>query len=74
MEATLLAQINAGQVEPAIASMKALEQAGATAGRAQLYFKLGKLLERELDRLREQKDTAALDKDAAGLPVVPHGA
>ena len=62
LEATLLAQINAGQVEPAIASMKALEQTGATTSRAQLYFKLGKLLERELDRLREKKDTKALDK------------
>ena len=62
MEATLLAQVNSGQVEPAIASMKALEQAGATTSRAQLYFKLGKLLERELDRLREKKDTAALGK------------
>ena len=45
MEALLLAQINAGQVEPAIATMKALEQSGSRAGRAQLYFKLGKLLE-----------------------------
>ena len=62
MEATLLAQVNSGQVEPALASMKALEQSGATTNRAQLYFKLGKLLERELDRLREKKDTAALGK------------
>jgi tetratricopeptide (TPR) repeat protein len=62
MEANLLAQINSGQVEQAIASMKALEQSGATAGRAQLYFKLGKLLEKELDRLREKKDTVALGK------------
>jgi tetratricopeptide (TPR) repeat protein len=62
MEATLLAQINAGQIEPAIASMKALEQSGATASRAQLYFKLGKLLEKELERLRERKDTAALKR------------
>ena len=62
MEATLLTQVNSGHVEPAIASMKALEQAGDTASRAQLYYRLGKLLERELDRLREKKDTAALDK------------
>ncbi len=62
MESTLLAQVNSGQVEPAIASMKALEQSGATTTRAQLYFKLGKLLERELGRLREKKDTAGLKK------------
>lgn len=62
MEATLLAQINSGQVEPAIVSMKALEQSGSTASRAQLYFKLGKLLERELDRLREKKDSTGLKK------------
>ncbi len=62
MEATLLAQINSGQVEPAIVSMKKLEQSGATTGRAQLYFKLGKLLERELDRLRDKKDSTGLKK------------
>jgi tetratricopeptide (TPR) repeat protein len=61
-EATLLAQINSGQVEAAIASMKSLEQAGSTAGRTQLYFKLGKLLERELNRLREKKDQVGLQK------------
>ncbi|MFO0890653.1 MAG: tetratricopeptide repeat protein [Isosphaeraceae bacterium] len=62
MEATLLAQINAGQIEPAIASMKALEQSGTTTGRAQLYYKLGKLLEKELERLREKKDDAGLSR------------
>lgn len=51
MEAYLLAQVNAGQVEPAIASMRAVEQAGEGSRRAQLYFKLGRLLEEELDRL-----------------------
>jgi tetratricopeptide (TPR) repeat protein len=62
MESNLLAQIKSGQVEGAIASMKELEQAGSTTGRAQLYFKLGKLLEKELERLREKKDTVALEK------------
>jgi tetratricopeptide (TPR) repeat protein len=61
-EATLLAQINSGQVEPAIVAMKSLEESGSTTSRAQLYFKLGKLLERELDRLRDKKDTAGLKK------------
>ena len=60
MESTLLAQIKSGKVEPAIVSMKALEESGSTTARAQLYFKLGKLLEHELDRLREKKDTAGL--------------
>ncbi|MGC8641625.1 MAG: tetratricopeptide repeat protein, partial [Isosphaeraceae bacterium] len=60
MEANLLAQINAGQVVPAIASMKALEQAGTSTGRAQLYFKLGKLLEKELERLKETENATAL--------------
>ncbi|MGA2701146.1 MAG: tetratricopeptide repeat protein [Isosphaeraceae bacterium] len=62
MEATLLAQINSGLVEPAIVSMKALEQSGSTASRVQLYYKLGKLLERELDRLRATKDSNGLKK------------
>ncbi len=62
MEATLLAQINAGEVEPAMGSMKALEQSGSATGRAQLYFKLGKLLEHELDRLRDKKDGAGLKR------------
>jgi len=60
MEAYLLAQINSGQVEPAIAAMKAVEEAGGGSNRAQLYYKLGRLLERELDRLREKKDAAKL--------------
>ena len=62
MEAQLKAYIAAGKVEPAIASMKAIEQAGGAGGRAQLYFKLGKLLEKELDRLKEQGNTAALSR------------
>ena len=62
MEANLLAQINAGKVEPAIATMKSLEQAGSSSSRAQLYFKLGKLLEKELERLKTTKNTTALKK------------
>ena len=54
--------------------MKSLEQSGSTTSRVQLYFKLGKLLERELDRLRTKKDTSGLKQDAAGLPGVSHGA
>lgn len=53
LEAYLLAQINAGQVEPAIASMRAVEESGQGTNRAQLYYKLGRLLEEELDRVRK---------------------
>ncbi len=42
--------------------MKAIEESGSGAGRAQLYFKLGKLLETELDKLKARKDTAALKR------------
>ena len=55
MEAQLKAYITAGNVEPAITAMKAIEQAGGAGGRAQLYFKLGKLLEKELDRLNARE-------------------
>jgi len=60
MEAQLKAYIASGKIEPAIASMRGLEQAGGAAGRAQLYYRLGKLIEKELDRLREKGNTAAL--------------
>ncbi len=62
MEAQLKAYITAGNVEPAINAMKAIEQAGGAGGRAQLYFKLGKLLEKELDRLNAQGNMAALSR------------
>lgn len=62
LEANLLAQINAGKVEPAIATMKTLEQTGSSSGRAQLYFKLGKLLEKELERLKTTRNNAGLKK------------
>jgi cellulose synthase operon protein C len=62
MESQLKSYVAAGKVEPAIASMKALEQAGGAAGRGQLYVKLGRLLEKELDRLKEQGNTGALSR------------
>jgi tetratricopeptide (TPR) repeat protein len=61
-EALLLAQINDGKVESAIATMKALEESGSGAGRAQLYFKLGKLLETELDKMKARNDMASLKR------------
>ena len=60
LESQLKALILTGQVDPAIAAIKALEQAGGSAGRAQLYFKLGRLLEKELENLRAKKNTKAL--------------
>ena len=62
IEAQLKAFITSGKVEPAIAAMKDLEQSGGASRRAQLYFKLGKLLENELDALKQKGNTAALAK------------
>jgi hypothetical protein len=59
MEAQLKAYIITGNVDAAIKSMQALEQAGGAAGRAQLYFKLGRLIERELENVRAKKNTKA---------------
>lgn len=59
MEAQLTAFITTNQVPQAIATMKALEQAGGGTSLAQLYFKLGKLLERELDSLRQKGNSRA---------------
>jgi tetratricopeptide (TPR) repeat protein len=61
MEATLLSQVHAGQVEKALESMKALEKSGGAA-RGQLYVQLGKLLEREIDRLTKAKDAKGLER------------
>ena len=60
MEAQLKAFIASGKIEPAIASMRALEQAGGAAGRAQLYYRLGALIEKELERLRDKGNTKDL--------------
>ena len=62
LEASLLAHVNAGQLEQAIDTMKALEASGDSAGRIQLYIKLGRLLDQELGKLREGNDVAALER------------
>ncbi len=59
MEAQLMALISTSKVQEAIATMKTLEQAGGGASLTQLYLKLGKLLERELDALKQKGSTAA---------------
>ena len=65
MEASLTAHIKASQIDLAIADMKSLEQAGGGATKAQLYFKLGKLLEGELVKLQEKGDTGGLTRTRA---------
>jgi tetratricopeptide (TPR) repeat protein len=59
MEAQLTAYISTNQVQQAIATMKALEQAGGGASLTQLYLKLGQLLEKEIDALRQKGDNRA---------------
>ncbi|MGP0066265.1 MAG: tetratricopeptide repeat protein [Isosphaeraceae bacterium] len=59
MEAQLTAYIASNQVQQAIGTMKSLEQSGAGASLSQLYFKLGKLLEKELDSLRKKGNNRA---------------
>ena len=60
MEAQLIAFIGTNQVPQAIATMKTLEQqGGGGANLTQLYLKLGKLLQRELDALKEKGNTTA---------------
>ncbi len=60
MEAQLMAFIGTNQVPQAIATMKTLEQqGGGGASLTQLYLKLGKLLQRELDALKEKGNKTA---------------
>jgi tetratricopeptide (TPR) repeat protein len=59
MEAQLTALIATNQVQQAIATMKTLEQTGGGTNLTQLYLKLGKLLERELEGLRQKGNSSA---------------
>ncbi len=57
----LRAHVSTGKVDLAIADMKTLETAGGAGnGAAQLYFELGRLLEREIEALRKRNDRAGL--------------
>ena len=59
----LQGHVAVGQVDQALADMNALEQSGgAGTDRTQLYFELGKLLEREMEALRKKNNTAALQR------------
>lgn len=59
LEAQLMAFIGTNQVQQAINSMKTLEQAGGGANLTQLYLKLGRLLQRELDVLKQKGNLTA---------------
>lgn len=57
----LRAHVAAGKVDQALNDMKTLEAAGGAAtSSAQLYFELGRLLERESEALRKRNDVARL--------------
>jgi hypothetical protein len=62
----LRGHVAAGQVDLALADMNALEQSGgAGADKAQLYYELGRLLEREVENLKKKNNTAALQRTQA---------
>ncbi len=62
----LRANVAVGQVDRALADMNALEHSGgAGSDRAQLYFELGRLLEKEMENLRKKNNTAALERTQA---------
>jgi tetratricopeptide (TPR) repeat protein len=59
----LRAHVATGKTDLAIGDMKAIEAlGGAGASTAQLYFELGKLLEREIETLEKRNDRMALDR------------
>ena len=59
----LRAHIGTNQVDLAMADMNALEKSGGgAAGLTQLYFGLGKLLEKEMDALRKKGDKPGLNR------------
>ncbi len=63
MSDLLRAHVASNQVDKALADMASLEKSGAAGvGLTQLYFRLGKLLEKEIDRLRTKGDSAGLNK------------
>ncbi len=63
MSNLLRAHVATSKVELALADMATLEKAGGSAqDRAQLYFGLGKLLQKEMDRLKEKGDSAGLER------------
>ena len=63
MSNLLRAHVATSKVDLALADMATLEKAGGSGtGPAQLYFGLGKLLQKEMDRLKEKGDSAGLNR------------
>ena len=58
----LRSRIAANQVEEAMADMRTLEKAGGGSNATQLYYALGKLLEKEMDVLKKKGDQARLKR------------
>ena len=58
----LRSRIAANQVEEAMSDMRTLEKAGGGENATQLYYALGKLLEKEMDALKKKGDQARLKK------------
>ena len=58
----LQAHVAVGQVDLALADMASLEKAGGGAGLTQLYYKLGKLLEKDMDARKAKGDSAGLQR------------
>jgi outer membrane protein assembly factor BamD (BamD/ComL family) len=58
----LRGHVGSGQVDLALGDMNTLEKANAGGDRAQLYFELGKLLEKEMENLRRKKNTQGLER------------
>jgi tetratricopeptide (TPR) repeat protein len=66
MAAMLRAHVAVSQVDLALTDMATLEKAGAGGGSlTQLYFSLGKLLEKEMDRLKAKGDSGGLSRTKA---------
>jgi hypothetical protein len=60
MATELRAHVATGQVDRALADMATLEKAGGGNNLTQLYYSLGKLLEKEMDNLKKKGDSAGL--------------
>ena len=63
MSDLLRSHVGNNQVDLALADMSALEESGGSGNSlTQLYFSLGKLLEKEMDRLKTKGDRAGLNR------------
>lgn len=58
----LRAHVGTSQVDLAMADMGKLEKAGGGGSLTQLYYSLGKLLEKEMDALKKKGDSAGLNR------------